>query len=105
MPEKVDSWDYVALMREGGANVGINVDNDYPEEDIEKYRNAVDPSYANTDWYDVIFRDATPMMQHNFGLHGGTENVKYFTSFGLQDQEGAFRSGDLDFNVIMLGLT
>ena len=25
------------------------------------------------------------------------ENVKYFTSFGLQDQEGAFRSGDLDY--------
>ena len=97
LPEKVDSWDYVALMREGGANVGINVDNDYPEEDIEKYRNAVDPSYANTDWYDVIFRDATPMMQHNLSLRGGTENVKYFTSFGLQDQEGAFRSGDLDY--------
>ena len=68
-------------MREGGANVGINVDNDYPEEDVEKYRNAVDPSYANTDWYDVIFKDATPMVQHNLSLRGGTENVKYFTSF------------------------
>jgi TonB-linked SusC/RagA family outer membrane protein len=57
----------------------------------------VDPSYANTDWYDVIFRDATPMMQHNLSLRGGTKDVKYFTSFGLQDQEGAFRSGDLDY--------
>jgi TonB-linked SusC/RagA family outer membrane protein len=97
LPNKVDSWDYVSLIREGAANIGANVDADYPEEDIAKYRNAVDPSYANTDWYDVIFNDMTPMVQHNVSVRGGSEDVKYFTSLGMQDQKSAFNSGDLNF--------
>ena len=97
LPNKVDSWDYVSLIREGAANIGANVDADYPEEDIAKYRNAIDPSYANTDWYDVIFNDMTPMVQHNVSVRGGSEDVKYFTSLGMQDQKSAFNSGDLNF--------
>ena len=97
LPNKVDSWDYVSLIREGAANIGADVDADYPEEDIEKYKNAIDPSYANTDWYDVIFNDMTPMVQHNLSVRGGSEDVKYFTSLGMQDQESAFNSGDLNF--------
>lgn len=90
LPEKVSSWDYTAMNIEAGGT-------SYTEEDVENYRNATDPSYANTDWYDVIFKDVTPMVQHNIGVRGGTENVKYYSSFGLQDQQGAFRSGDLNF--------
>lgn len=89
LPEKVDSWDYVALNIEAGGN--------FPVEDIEKYRNGLEPGYVNTDWYDVVFKDVTPMTQHNVGVKGGGDNVKYYASFGLQDQEGAFRSGDLNF--------
>lgn len=89
LADKVDSWDYVALNIEAGGN--------FPVEDIEKYRNGVEPGYVNTDWYDVVFKDVTPMIQHNVGVRGGNEDVKYYASFGLQDQEGAYRSGDLDF--------
>lgn len=96
LPTKVDSWDYVALQREGASNIGLDPDGEYLEEDIEKYKNG-EPGYVNTDWYDVIYKDITPMIQHNLGLRGGTEDVKYFTSLGLQDQHGAFRSGDLNF--------
>ena len=37
------------------------------------------------------------MHQHNLSISGGTDNVKYFTSFGFVDQESFFTSRDFDY--------
>ncbi|WP_155600415.1 SusC/RagA family TonB-linked outer membrane protein, partial [Zobellia amurskyensis] len=94
----VDSWDYATLVRESDLNGGGALDDTYTSGDVQKFKSGNDPSYVNQDWNDAVFKKWTPMVQHNLNITGGTEKVKYFTSIGLLDQEGAFKSGDLNFS-------
>ena len=52
---------------------------------------------TNTDWYDTVFTNWTPLIQHNLSARGGSENMRYFASLGMSNQESAYRSGDLSF--------
>lgn len=40
-----------------------------------------------TDWYGAITRTA-PIMRHNLGFNGATENARYYLGLSLQDQSG-----------------
>jgi len=93
----VDSWEYATLIREADLNGGSLLDDTYSEEDVAKFKAGNDPAYPNQDWNDAVFKTSVPMSQHNLNVRGGSDNVKYFASFGLMDQESAYRSGDLSF--------
>ncbi|MDE5710593.1 MAG: SusC/RagA family TonB-linked outer membrane protein, partial [Bacteroides sp.] len=43
---------------------------------------------ANTDWYDVIYRDHTFSQEHNLSLNGASEKVRYYLSMNYLDQNG-----------------
>ena len=93
----VDSWEYATLIREADLNGNSLIDDTYSEEDVAKFKAGNDPNYPNQDWNDAVFKETVPMSQHNLNVRGGAENVKYFASIGLMDQESAYRSGDLNF--------
>lgn len=42
---------------------------------------------AGTDWYGAITRVA-PLMRHNLGFSGGTDNSRYYFGLGVQEQAG-----------------
>lgn len=44
--------------------------------------------FANTDWYDVIYRDAAPSMDHTLSFSGGNDDITYFISANYLDQDG-----------------
>lgn len=50
---------------------------------------------GDTDWQKEIARTAQTQ-QHNVSLSGGTENLTYYASLGLQRQEGILRNSNLD---------
>ena len=63
---------------------------------------------ADTDWQELIINENALWTEYNFNVSGGTQNVNYFTSFGVSDQDGVmidnnFKrytfSGNLDANV------
>nr|WP_236971934.1 TonB-dependent receptor [Membranihabitans marinus] len=63
---------------------------------------------GNTDWQKEISRTAITQ-NHNLSLSGGTAKLKYFGSFGIQDQEGILigsqlnrYSGRVNLNQILL---
>jgi len=93
----VNSAEYATLIREADLNGGSLIDDTFTEEDVAKYRAGDDPNYVNEDWNAAVFVKSTPMTQHNLSVRGGNENVKYFSSLGLMNQESAYRSGDLGF--------
>lgn len=43
---------------------------------------------ANTDWYDVFFKDHAMSQEHSLSLSGGTERFSYYLSGNFMDQEG-----------------
>ncbi|MBJ6367189.1 SusC/RagA family TonB-linked outer membrane protein [Snuella sedimenti] len=55
---------------------------------INEFRNGSDPYlYPNTNWQDVMYRDAQ-ITAHNLSVRGGNDKTTYSFSLGYLDQEG-----------------
>lgn len=91
-PTGVTSWQFAELERERHLNSG-NPENTAPftEEQIEKFRLGNDPNYPNTNWYDHLVRDWSPMQQNNLSVRGGSEKIKYYGFIGHLNQETMFK--------------
>ena len=51
-------------------------------------------AYAgNTDWFDVLYKDAAFMQQHNASIQGGTDKTTYYASIGYKSQDGLLAYG------------
>lgn len=49
---------------------------------------------ANTDWFDVMYKDVVQRQQHNFSVSGKQKSVKYFISASYYNHEGIMNYGD-----------
>ncbi|MNQ62622.1 Vitamin B12 transporter BtuB [compost metagenome] len=60
----------------------------YSQADIDKFRNGTDPYlYPNTDWQDVLYRQAQ-ISSHNLSVRGGGDKTTYSFSVGHINQDG-----------------
>ena len=50
-------------------------------------------SWANTDWFDVMFKDQAVSHEHNLSVSGGTEKLNYRISGSFLDQNGLIAYG------------
>ena len=88
LPENVvwNTLDYMEGKNQAFANEGKAPE--YPEEVLEEYRNGTDPYlYPNTNWFDVMFRQAF-IQEHNLRVSGGNEKTTFSLSLGYLDQDG-----------------
>lgn len=61
--------------------------------DFEKFKDGSDPwGHPNTDWYDATLKNWSPQARHNVQLTGGSDNFKYLTSIGYQNQDGYYKN-------------
>jgi TonB-linked SusC/RagA family outer membrane protein len=74
------------------ANYGVDIPSlQYPQEEIEKYRNATDRVlYPNFDWVDFIINPA-PTQMHNLSVSGGRQ-TRYNVSLGYVDEKGTMEA-------------
>lgn len=99
VPENQNSYN-MALTRnqvsylDGGKPV-------YSDSDIEMYRRVSNGEtlegmnrykYFNTNWNDVMFRDAAPQYKTNLSISGGNARARYYVSFSYLRQEGMWNS-------------
>ncbi|MDA1122060.1 MAG: TonB-dependent receptor [Bacteroidetes bacterium] len=96
LPNRMDSWKYAELLREGEFNQGLAYT--YSEADVQTFKSGNDPDFPNTNWHEETFRHWAPMQSHNINVRGGSDAVKYFISGGYLDQGSLYQSGDLNFN-------
>ena len=87
---------YVELIREANLNDFSDADASFTEEDVRNYEEGIE-GYEGGNWIDALIKNNAPMQQYNLNISGGTDNVKYFSSFGYVDQESFFRSRDFDY--------
>lgn len=103
VPKFTSSAQYTELMREAQFNAvyfnpeGAEPNYTYSLEDVEKYRAGNDPDYPNQNWFKAAFRDWSPMHSHNLSVSGGSDKVKYYMGMGYLDQQGMYKSNDLNF--------
>lgn len=60
--------------------------------------NAYAGAFANTDWFDVFYKNWVPSQEHNISLSGGTDKVTYFVSGNFLGQNGLIAFGEDNFN-------
>ncbi len=87
LPKMLGAPEYMELLNQAQTNSGIVPS--FTAAQIETARNGSDPNYfANTNWFNEIYRKNAPQQNHNVSLNGGSSDIKYFLSYGRQDQDG-----------------
>ena len=94
--QQVNTDQYIELVRESDLLDGAGIDATFTEEIAQKFANK-EPGYEGGDWVNGLIKNNAPMHQHNISVSGGSNDIKYFTSFGYVDQESYFRSRDYDY--------
>lgn len=65
----------------------------FSPEDFQLFADGSDPwGHPNTNWYDATLKNWSPQSQHNLQISGGTEDVKYLTSIGYQNQDAYYKN-------------
>ncbi len=83
-----NSRQYMELFNKAVARNAISA-SEFPQSIIDKYSS---PSrdldlYPDFNWSDAVWKNAL-MQEHNIGISGGSENVRYNMSAGILDQDG-----------------
>ncbi|MBU3024167.1 SusC/RagA family TonB-linked outer membrane protein [Zobellia galactanivorans] len=53
---------------------------------------------AATDWESIFFNKSGSRMKHNLNITGGSENLSFYLSGGLYEEDGLLKQGDDSFN-------
>jgi TonB-linked SusC/RagA family outer membrane protein len=61
--------------------------------------------YESTDWYDLLYKDALPTMEHNLSVSRSAENASFMISGRYLGQEGLFRYSPDDYRLLNLRAT
>lgn len=63
----------------------------YTPEDISLYNAGTDPwGHPDTDWFAETIKNWSPQSKHSLQFSGGTENTRFLTSLGYQNQDGIY---------------
>ncbi|NQU88388.1 MAG: TonB-dependent receptor, partial [Mariniphaga sp.] len=89
LEQTIDAYTYRLIRNEMDRNIG-NAPY-YSEDILEKYRIG-ESGYTDTDWIDLCFYDWVPQQQHNVSVRGGSEKIRYFSSFAYTEDNGLLKS-------------
>lgn len=65
----------------------------YTAEDLQKFSDGSSPlTHPNTNWYKTVFKDWSTQQQHTLQVSGGTENIKFLSSVGYQNQDAYYKN-------------
>lgn len=67
--------------------------------DVEKDAKGNYLYYANTDWYDMMYKDQTLSNDHNVTVQGGSDKADFMVSGRFYDQEGLFSYNSDDYTM------
>lgn len=90
VPNPISSWEHMALF-----NIR-RIDRGQPTAwspdivaDYRQFGDGSDPeNFPSVNMYDLVTRNASPMLTHDLSLNGGSDRVRYFISANLFDQTG-----------------
>lgn len=90
--EFLNSYDYATLYNEALVNEGKPAL--YSAADLQKYKDQSDPdAYPSSDWNSIMKKNAM-ITQHDLSASGGSEKVRYATSFSYLNQDGIVPSNN-----------
>lgn len=95
LPKALPAYQYAYLLNEALQNDGKAPI--YTNEDFQAYRNGTDPiGHPDVDWYNTIMRKNAPISSYNLNVSGGGKVARYSISGSYMDQQGLFRTSDVN---------
>jgi TonB-linked SusC/RagA family outer membrane protein len=93
-PKFLDSYQSAQLVDQAEENGGTPADSvTFNSADLTAFKTGSDPyGHPNTNWYNDIMRKFTYQANTNLDISGGTDQVKYFISFGAFNQNGDLKN-------------
>ncbi len=87
LPKFLNAYDFAVLFNEAHTNDGAAAP--YTEEQLKRFRDGSDPDhYADSDWLGTLLSENGMFHNHYVSISGGSESVRYSTSFGYHDKKG-----------------
>jgi len=96
LPKMADAPTYATIQNEIAYydNNAGGMNQIYTADQIQKFKDGSDPlNYPNTNWPKAVLKNTAMQNQHNLSVTGGSENVKYFLSASMLNQDGLYKSG------------
>lgn len=59
-----------------------------------QWQNAFTTANANTDWYDIFYKDFNFSQEHNLSANGGNDKINYYVSLNYMKQGGLLNLGE-----------
>lgn len=56
--------------------------------------------YGSTDWFNLLYKDNTPTMEHNLSVSRSTDNTSFMVSGRYLDQDGLFRYSSDNYRLL-----
>ena len=79
------------------ANINIGMEPYISQEELEKWKTG-GAGYESTNWGEETFLNRSVRQEYSLSAEGGTEQVSYYMNFGMVDDGGLLRSGDIGYN-------
>ncbi len=98
IPKPLSAYQYAYLYNEALQNGGGTML--FKQDDFLKFKNGSSPyTHPDVNWYDVIYRNYSPLSRYNLNVNGGNKNAQYSISLNYTDQQGLFVEDDaIDHN-------
>ncbi|MGA1976217.1 MAG: TonB-dependent receptor [Bacteroidales bacterium] len=100
IPKMADAATYATCLNEVAyyAAPSLGRNQVYSAADIALFANGKDPwGHPNTNWFKAVFKPWSAQNYENVSINGGTENMKYFMSFGSKYQDAYYKNSATDF--------
>lgn len=110
----VDSYTFVNYFNQANRNTNNSTSNVFSDETVQnildfktglidgpiplpesgtQWQNVMLTSYADTDWYDVFYKNQNFAQEHNLNASGGTDKLRYYLSLNYMNQDGLLKLG------------
>jgi TonB-linked SusC/RagA family outer membrane protein len=90
-PKFLDSYQSAVLTNQAEANDGKPLS--FSQNDLNLFQNHTDPyGHPDVNWYNAIFNKYSYQANSNLDISGGTDQLKYFISGGVLQQNGLVKN-------------
>ena len=93
MPKMMNAYDWASMMNDISESRYTNPRTTYSAEQLESFMGI--PAF---DMWHEFMRDYTPQTEHTLSVSGASQSVRYFLSGGYINEEGAYKSGSLNYD-------
>jgi len=95
LPQGLNSFQYATLYNEARVNDGLTPV--YTAADLQAYQTGSDPQgHPDVNWADLVTKPTSRFNHYTLNVSGGNDFGKYFVAVEHVDQNGLFRTSDLN---------